>query len=194
MPKQSISRVPSLRKCNNRGFVELNGTRHDLGPWGEPDTKKAYERRVAEWLANNRLPVVEQHEVTVTELCRDYWVYADGYYRDGSGKLTSTADSIRHVLSYLSDIYGDTKGLDFGPTSLRTLRNVWVKEDLSRRTVEYYTSLVKRCFKWAVANEKLPVAVHQALCTLEPLKKNRSEVRETVYRHGKWDKSGVFVK
>ena len=38
------TRIPSLRHCNNRGFVCLNGKRIYLGTWGEASTQDAYER------------------------------------------------------------------------------------------------------------------------------------------------------
>jgi len=44
------TRIPSLRHCNNRGFVCLNGKRIYLGSWGEQSTQEAYERIIGEFL------------------------------------------------------------------------------------------------------------------------------------------------
>jgi hypothetical protein len=45
---RKTTRIPSLRRCNNRGFVELNGHRTYLGPWGSPETQEAYNRHIAQ--------------------------------------------------------------------------------------------------------------------------------------------------
>ena len=179
MKKHTLSKIPSLRKCNNRGFVELNGQRIYLGPWSAPETEAAYERTIAEWLCNKRVLKVSISELTIADLCLDYWLHSVEYYQKPDGSPTSTLGNIKRALKPLNALYGDTLADTFGPSSLRTLRNYWIDLDLSRRTVSYYTELIKRCFKWAVANERVRVEVYQALTTLEPLRKNRSKARET---------------
>jgi hypothetical protein len=47
--KRKKQRIPSLRQCNNRGFVELNGRRIYLGPWDASETQEAYNREIAVW-------------------------------------------------------------------------------------------------------------------------------------------------
>jgi len=42
------------RKGRNLAFVELNGHRHYLGPYESPESKQAYQRLLAEWLANGK--------------------------------------------------------------------------------------------------------------------------------------------
>ena len=73
MSKKRASRIPGLGQCHQRGFVELNGRRHYLGPIGSPETKQAYDRLIAAWLANGRRLPTTPEETTVVELCRDYW-------------------------------------------------------------------------------------------------------------------------
>ena len=54
MPRQP--RIPqlSLHKASGKAVVRLNGRDHYLGVFGSPDAKIAYDRLIAEWLANNR--------------------------------------------------------------------------------------------------------------------------------------------
>mgnify|MGYP006291249837 CR=1 FL=1 len=61
-------RTPKLRhhKATGHGFVELNGHRHYLGPYGSDKAQQRYHRLLAEWTAHGgRLPVA-QDEITVT--------------------------------------------------------------------------------------------------------------------------------
>ena len=48
----------------------------------------------------------------------------------------------------------------------------------SRKYINQQVQRVRRIFKWAVAHELLAPDVHQALCTLEPLKRGRCAARE----------------
>ena len=71
MTARKNARVPSLRRhATGQGFVELNGRYIYLGAFDKPETKQAYHRLIAEWLANGRRLPVDPHEITVTELCQ----------------------------------------------------------------------------------------------------------------------------
>jgi integrase len=179
MSTKRTKRIPKLENCNGRGRVYLNGRYHYLGPIEAPKTVSAYARIISEWSANNGVLPVAKDEITVTELCRDYWLYCKDYYLHSDGTPTNTLQNVRDAVRPLNSLYGPTLANDFGPLALRALRDQWIERDLSRRTVTYYTSIVKRCFKWAAGREKIRIEVFQALTTVEPLKKNRSKVRET---------------
>ena len=51
-------RTPSYRchKPSGQAVVTLAGKDHYLGRHGSPESRQAYERLVAEWLANRRRP------------------------------------------------------------------------------------------------------------------------------------------
>lgn len=50
---------------------------------------------------------------------------------------------------------------------------------MARSVVNGRINRIRRVFKWAVAVEMVPVAVHQALTAVQGLKRGRSEARET---------------
>ena len=54
-------RVPSLRlhKASGQAVVTLAGKDHYLGPHGTKASKSLYDRLIAEWLANDRRPIVD---------------------------------------------------------------------------------------------------------------------------------------
>jgi len=92
------------RKGQNLAFVELNGHRHYLGPFGSRESKQTYKRLLAEWLANGmRLPVDPQ-EITIVEVIARFWEYAQQHYRRADGTLTSEPNNIRQALRPLIQI------------------------------------------------------------------------------------------
>jgi len=173
------TRIPSLRHCNGRGFVELNGQRKYLGPWRAPETQAAYECAIAEWLANKKLPYVDPEVITVAELCRDYWVHCQAYYVKADGSPTSSLDEIKQALRPLRKQYGSTLASDIGPIAVRTIQSQWIDGGLSRSTINARISILKRLFKWAASHEKIPIAVYQSIATLDGLRAGRTEAKES---------------
>ena len=61
-----------------------------LGSYGSPGSRQAYDRVVAEWLANSRRdPALGQRALSVNELIVAYRKHAEGYYLDRGGQLGS---------------------------------------------------------------------------------------------------------
>jgi hypothetical protein len=85
------SRPPSLRrhKPSGQAVVTLGGKDHYLGPWPAgkrkppPAAQEAYDRLIAEWLANGRrLPQrAEECPVTVADLIVAYFRHVEQHYR-----------------------------------------------------------------------------------------------------------------
>jgi hypothetical protein len=122
------SQVPSYRhhKSSGRGFVELNGRRIYLGPYGLPETEEAYHRTLAEWIANGRQLPVDDAALTVVEVCDAYWQWASGYYRHRNGTKSTFLDGVRRALKLVRKLCGSVPAADFGPKALRTLRQQWI--------------------------------------------------------------------
>src|SRR5215467_4576570 len=74
---------------------------------------------------------------------------------------------------------GSTATLPPGPAALKAVRRRFIDAGLCRNEVNRRTRLIVRMFKWAVADEMVPPAVHQALSTVEGLRKGECDVRET---------------
>ena len=172
-------KVPSLRKCNNRGFVELNRQRIYLGPWGAKETEEAYERAVAQWLTNNRSLPVASDEITISELVRDALVFYTDYFRRPDGSRSSSLGIFKLACDPLVRHYGSTLASDFGPLSLRTLREIWIDRGLTRKTVNEYCSAIKQMFKWAASHEKVDISIYHALATVDNLKAGRSKAKDS---------------
>ncbi len=157
----------------DRAFVELDGQRYYIGRYGSRESIQRYDQLVAEWLAAGRHRPGEAHEITVVEAARRYWHHCLAAFPP------RTRGVHRVALRRLRRLYGRTRAVDFGPRSLRALRETWARESLARKTVNEYTAVIKAMFKWAASHELMPGSVHHGLATVEGLRRGRSAARET---------------
>jgi integrase len=191
-------RIPSYRlhRQSGQAVVTLTdgyGRRRDvlLGKHGTAQSKAEYRRVLVEWEANGRqLPARQAAaDVTVAELIERFWIWSEGYYRRPDGTATSEVDALRHSLRPLNYLFGQTAARAFGPAALKAVRELLVKgyehpkhgpqAALCRNEVNKRVKHVRRLFKWGTAEGLVPAAVLWALQAVAPLKRGRSEVRES---------------
>jgi len=172
-------RRQKAKRGPDRAFVELNGKRHYLGQYGTPESEQAYHRLIAEWLAHGKSLPSTQAGTTVGQIIEAYLRRVAQYYRRADGTTTSSLPRIELVTGTLRELYGDMPANEFGPASLRALRQVWVERGVARKTANDYASEVKRLFRWAASHEFVPAIVYQGLHTVEGLREGRCEARET---------------
>jgi integrase len=189
-------KVPQLRERDGVALVTLRdartGKRNDfrLGAAGTTEASEAYHRLIAEWEARGRCWPLDQPSaarstardgVTIVELIANYAEWANGYYHP------RFAQTISVMLGLLRRSYGSTPAADFGPKKLRLLRDAMIRgEGKSRRSPrpwsrKYINAQIKQLrhmFKWAASHELVPASVHQALCTIEPLRRGRTAAHE----------------
>lgn len=196
MPKLVRSQ-PTYRKhkASGQAIVLIDGKMHYLGPHGSKASRDEYDRLVGEWLANGRRakPVestVEDEGPTIIELAAAYLRWARGYYRK-RGELTRSYGRAKAAMQVLLDSFGQIHAKNFGPLGLKGIQQKLIREGtgpgrrpnrpkrtLSRSYVNDLTSTIRHSFRWAVAEQMIPVAVHQALMTVDNLRKDRSTARE----------------
>ena len=174
--------IPKYRKhkASGQAFVELNGRRHYLGPYGVRVSYQVYDRLISEWLQNGRLGKSTETGglLLVLELIVAYLKFASGYYRK-DGKLTSEYAAIVHAVLPLQQLYGTATVTEFGPIALQTVMTKMVELGWARTTVNRNAGRIKRMFKWGVSRELLPPAIYQGLSTVGGLRKGRTDARET---------------
>ena len=171
--------VPKYRKhrASGQAVVTISGRDHYLGPHGSRASKLLYDRLIAEWLANDRQPVLtapERESLTVTEVVLRYWKFAQKHYRK-NGKPTTSLDEVKQSLRPVRKLYGDTPAAEFGPKALKVCRRKMMEGKVCRRTVNDRVARIKLMFKWAVAEELVPPSVYQGLQAVAGLQKGRSE-------------------
>ncbi len=179
MPRLSNS-LPKYRKHLGSGqaVVTLSGRDFYLGPHNTKASKLEYDRLIGEWLANGRkLSTGLSNDLTVSELLLRYWEHAKGYYRK-NGKPTQEISALKSALRPVRELYGSRPAVEFGPLALEAVRQRMIDSGWSRTGINRAVSRIRRVFRWAVCKELLPSAIHQALASMDGLRKDRSDAPE----------------
>ena len=148
----------------------MNGKDVYLGAHGTKASRAAYDRTIAEWLANGRR-LGWSNDRTISELVVPYLAHVDARYTSNEPR------NIRLALRPLQEHYGMTLARDFGPLALKTVRKAFLEGNLSRGEVNKRTRRIIRMFKWAVSEQMIAPDVHLALKTVEGVR--RGQARET---------------
>jgi len=118
--------LPTYRfhKHKRCAVVTLNGRDFYLpGAYGSDESRRAYERLLAEWLANGRrLPEVDDQSLSIAELVARFWAHAEQHYRKPDGTVTAELDCFRQALRPMVRLYADISAADFGPLSIAPIR------------------------------------------------------------------------
>jgi hypothetical protein len=94
-----------------------------------------------------------------------YLDHAAAYYRK-DGEPTNHVYMVKAALRAIREPYGSLPAAEFGPLAFRAVQENLVADGRSRNYINNLTDIVKRCFKWAVSREMVPVAMYQALATV----------------------------
>ena len=134
--------VPSYRrlKSRNLAFVDLDGKRHYLGPYGSPESKHAYQELTRQWLAEQKQPP-PGYGVVLVELMATYVDHLEGYYGPMSDRRSETYNH-KPVLTVLKDLYGDTLVNEVDTLALKRVRQVFLDRGLTRGVVNKYVERI----------------------------------------------------
>lgn len=187
MPRpRSIVPKYRLHKATGQAVVTVrtaDGGRKDvyLGRYRSPESRKEYERIIAQLGASAAAaaPSNPAHDVTVAEVLVAFLKHAQRYYAHPDGTPTSEYRDYLCSLRELRKLYEHTPAREFGPLALKTVRSAMIEAGLSRGVVNQRIGRIKRLFKWAVAEELVPVSVFESLRTVAGLRRGRSDARET---------------
>ena len=163
---------PATRKRRSRTF----GTKAAAQRFG--DEREKDRQLVREGLATAKQVTECRYTLIVDELADRFLAHADSYYVK-NGKLTSTPHNFRDALKPLRRLYGPSAAVDIGPMALKAVRQAMVEFGWSRKNVNQQTGRVRHVFRWAVAEELLPPHVLEGLRAVAPLRRGRTEARET---------------
>jgi TusA-related sulfurtransferase len=104
--------------------------------------------------------------------------FAKKYYFKG-GEPTKELTCMREAIKPLRRLYGHSEAREFGPKSLKAVRQHMIGAGLSRGVINRRVGRIKRVFKWAVAEEIVPPSVYHGLLAITGLQYGRTEARET---------------
>ena len=208
-----VTRVPTYRCKKSTGgrkyaIVSLPdgvGGHRDvlLGRYGSKESRAEYARVIGEWEANNRrAPVEAGQDITINELALLFGPHVEEFYGRADGSATSEVEEYKLSLRTLRQMYGHILANQFGPLSLKAVRqrlieqpivvktkstdpetgkttwtNKVVRNGLARSTVNQRVSRVKRLFQWVVENELVSPMVMEGLRAVSGLQAGRSPAR-----------------
>jgi integrase len=190
MARKPSNAPPPYPKKPHNGQARITvrtagGGRKDvlLGAYGSPESRAEYARILVEMNAHGGLYPVQADaaavaDLSVNELLVQYWRWAEEHYRDPDGNPARELANLKDALRPLRRLYGHTLAKGFGPTALRAVQQDMVKSGLCRSVINFRINRIRRVFKWAASFELLPVAVHQALQTVQGLRRGHGKVRE----------------
>lgn len=167
-------RIPTYRlhRASGQGIATFNGRDVYFGHHRDPASRAGYDRMLAEWLANGR-EIPTTAPLTIAQLVVRYIHHVDQRYQ------SNEPANIRHAIKPLRILYGTALVTEFGPMALKTVRQSFLDAKICRNEVNKRTRRIVRLFKWGVAEELVPATVHQALKTVEGLKRGSVAVRES---------------
>jgi len=115
----------------------------------------------------------------VAELLLGYLVHAEQHYRGADGELTDEVRHLKAAVRGVRELYGEAFVTEFGPLSLKAVRQQFITKGWGRKTINSRVERVRRVFKWGVAEELVPAPIYQALLSVEGLKRGRTSARES---------------
>jgi integrase len=177
------ARPPSWRhKARGCAVVTIHGTNHYLGPYGSPQSHEKYARLITQHFSGNGAgtPAIAcAANPTINDVLLACWDQEVEVHHRKDGRPTDWFYQIRVSLRPLRKLYGSTLASDFGPKSLQLVREEIIRDGLARRGgvgrgyVNEQIAVIRRMFRWAVAQEPVPVTVYQALVTVVNIPKGR---------------------
>lgn len=168
--------VYSLHKTSGQARVRIDGREIYLGVYGSPESRDRYNELVTLWAA--RHPEAGQYTLTVDELALAFLRHAETHYVK-QGRQTSEVHCIRAALRFLVAEAGTRRARDFSPKMLKAVRERMIDSGAVRTSINAQVKRIRRAFRWAVSEELIPVAVLEALRTVDGLREGRSKARES---------------
>jgi integrase len=184
-PRQSI---PSYLKHKQSGkaravWTNQSGRRQFRllpGPFNSQESRSAFARLQLELAATpHQLPGRTSNNVSVNQVLLAFLKWADGHYRRADGSPTGEIEEYKLVAHHLREIYGLTPAKSFGPLALKAIRQKFIDKGWCRKVINKRVERIRRFFKFAVSEEMIPPAIHQALATVTGLQRGRTAARET---------------
>jgi hypothetical protein len=115
--------------------------------------------------------------LTVNEVVLAFLRHADRHYRRADGTLTDEPELFRLAARPLCLLYGHTPAAEFGPLTLKAVRQRMVDDGLSRPVVNARVGRLRRVLKWAASEELIPFEAYYRL-TVAGLGKGGTPARE----------------
>lgn len=181
MPRHR-KQTPSYLKHKPSGkaravWTDTLGIRHFRmlpGRFGSAESRTAFAKLELELAASPAGVDADVDDITVVEVLNAYREHAKQIYRSPEGKPTDELRQVETCIRFVRKLYGDEPAASFGPLALRAVREKFIGEGWSRKTVNSRIERVRRIFRWAVAEEMIGPDVYQKLAAVDGLRAGRT--------------------
>ena len=165
-----------LHKPTGQAYTRVLGRMLYLGEYDSKESRTKWAKVVSDWSEGNLDKYGES--VSVARLAVAYILHAKTYYQK-NGKATSEAHRVRYAMKHLVDEYGKLRADKFTPKHLERVRAKMIEKGFVRKTINDYTAIISRAFRFGVVEGSLPASVWQSLKALPGLRKGRSKAIES---------------
>jgi len=193
--------IHRCHKNHDRGYIYCEGRQWWTAKWESAAANHLYDIFVSMWLqAGRRLPdgltptdwqarkqvalanmqpgEGAQRTYLVSDLVADFLKFAHVHYRK-DGQETSEVGNIKCMARPLVDGLGGLAVDSFRPQDLVTYRDLLIERGLARTQINKQVQGIRRIFKHGVFEGTVPAGILEALRTVRPLQKGRTQARET---------------
>ena len=176
---------PRLKECpRGYAYARIDGRKIHFGRFDDPQSRIRFLELKARWEENARVltddmvaPRRSDGELSVNELCDLFLAHLRDRYDDAWMK--NTYDRLRLALEPVREMHGSEAAASFSPKRLKAVRRHMIDRGrLSRKEINARVLHIKRCFRWAVAEELVPGSLSHALEAVEALRKGDYGTRE----------------
>ncbi|MCA9284443.1 MAG: hypothetical protein KDA22_04465, partial [Phycisphaerales bacterium] len=170
---------PWHHKASGRAVVTLRaGSRRQdvwLGPWGSPEAAAAYRRLVAAHEQGTALAAASRciADLTVAELL-EAWLEAS----QARPRRSNEIDNYKPLIALLLELYGPTPAAAFGPKDFRLVRDELLRRGRARTGINRTMVRLRTLWRWAAAQELVPVERVHAMEMVRGLRAGESSARE----------------
>lgn len=173
------ARIPSYRlhRATGQAVVTLGGKDHYLGRHGTPESRAAYDRTIARWVAGGRRPDAATTGPTVAEVLLAFWDHATAYYRKDD-RPTSQLSVVKAACKGAKELFGPEPAAEFTPSKLKAVRQAMVDRGASRSYANRLVAILKQIWAWAAEEELVPGPVAASLRLVKGLAKGRTTAPE----------------
>lgn len=188
MAAKSSLRLPTYRlhKPSGQARVRWMGKELWFGEYDSPASRQRFAEFLKKVISGTLLDVdllprraakaVQSTDagISVNELCVAFLRHAEQHYRKGDD-LTAEYDCFVSAIKPLKDLFGVIPLNEFGPCSLKAVRQRMVENGWCRRYVNRSITRIRQIFKFGVENEYVEPTVLQKLQAVAPLLAGRTD-------------------
>ena len=160
MPSRTVTRVPKYRlhKPSGQAVVTLVGRDHYLGPYNSDESKERYSRLIAEYMLRGTEVSARPGSMTVGDLAHAYLDHLQKKHAEPW--LKANLPIVKMAFDRLLRLYESSPAVEFGPVALKVVRGEMMRANWVRTSVNVCVGMIRRMFRWGVAEELLPQPAH----------------------------------